>query len=110
MLLATDRNGEHNKAGMVMLYLHPTAGHAALPGLNVTGDQSQPAHRQTHEMVTHHSIPLPCSEPQTWPMPAQRLAGPAWSMLHSRITVLSVCDTKIWHQRAGEADASLSAS
>lgn len=42
MLLATDRNGEHNKAGMVILYMHPTAGHAALPGLNVTGNSSQP--------------------------------------------------------------------
>ncbi len=42
VLLATDRNGEHNKAGMVILYMHPTAGHAALPGLNVTGKQSQP--------------------------------------------------------------------
>lgn len=37
VLLATDRNGEHNKNGMVVLFLHPTAGHAVLPGLNVTG-------------------------------------------------------------------------
>ena len=38
VLLATDRNGEHNKLGMVLLHMHPTAGHSVLPGLNVTGD------------------------------------------------------------------------
>lgn len=30
-------------------------------------------------VFAQHSIPLLCPEPQTWPMPAQRLAGPAWS-------------------------------
>ena len=38
VLLATDRNGEHNKLGMVLLHMHPTAGHSVLPGLNVTGE------------------------------------------------------------------------
>ena len=69
MLLATDRNGEHNKAGMVILYMHPTAGHAALPGLNVTGTQSQP--------VPQVVVPLPRFSPlRSFPIPIKFLILP----------------------------------
>lgn len=37
ILLATDRNGEHNRSGMVLVPVHATGGNAMLPGLNVTG-------------------------------------------------------------------------
>ena len=40
ILLATDRNGEHNRSGMVLVPVHATGGNAMLPGLNVTGVSS----------------------------------------------------------------------